>query len=224
MGSAFAFTLRSKTAMSDHDSRASSPSLNATPRSVSDRLGNVAPPQLSGSVRTTARRCRRSRMAARRCGFIAFVSRALFCSMKARAVSTTPSLARKFSSSGICSTVRVPLANVRMFSYVTAAPLVDRLVVVADDADARTQFVQRPDDRLLDRIDVLVLVHDDVLHPRSEALSQRLVVGQSRDRLYQDGRIVEVSLFCSGELDTSFKPSTTETPLSFCRSPSPLAE
>ena len=43
-----------------------------------------------------------------------------------------------------------------------AAPLVDRLVVVADDAQVRAELRQPADESLLQRVDVLVLVDDDV--------------------------------------------------------------
>ena len=43
-----------------------------------------------------------------------------------------------------------------------AAPLVDRLIVVADDAEVRAELRQPPDEPLLQRVDVLVLVDDDV--------------------------------------------------------------
>ena len=43
-----------------------------------------------------------------------------------------------------------------------AAPLVDRLVVVADDAQVRAEPHQAADESLLQRVDVLVLVDDDV--------------------------------------------------------------
>ena len=43
-----------------------------------------------------------------------------------------------------------------------AAPLVDRLVVVADDAEVRAELRQPPDQPLLQRVDVLVLVDHDV--------------------------------------------------------------
>ena len=43
-----------------------------------------------------------------------------------------------------------------------AAPLVDRLVVVADDAEVRAELRQAPDESLLQRVDVLILVDDDV--------------------------------------------------------------
>ena len=43
-----------------------------------------------------------------------------------------------------------------------AAPLVDRLIVVADDAEVRAELRQAADEALLQRVDVLVLVDDDV--------------------------------------------------------------
>ena len=43
-----------------------------------------------------------------------------------------------------------------------AAPLVDRLVVVSDDAEVRAELGQPADQSLLQRVDVLVLVDDDV--------------------------------------------------------------
>ena len=43
-----------------------------------------------------------------------------------------------------------------------AAPLVDRLVVVADDAEVRAELREPADEALLQRVDVLVLVDDDV--------------------------------------------------------------
>ena len=43
-----------------------------------------------------------------------------------------------------------------------AAPLVDRLVVVADDAQVRAEPDEAADQPLLQRVDVLVLVDDDV--------------------------------------------------------------
>ena len=45
----------------------------------------------------------------------------------------------------------------------TAAPLVDGLVVVADDTQVRAEMDEPLDQALLDRVDVLVLVDDDVL-------------------------------------------------------------
>ena len=55
---------------------------------------------------------------------------------------------------------RVALVEREDVLDVAAAPLVDRLVVVADHADPRAQLVKRPDDRLLHRVHVLVLVDD----------------------------------------------------------------
>ena len=72
--------------------------------------------------------------------------------------------------------------------------MVEVLVVVADHADARTQLVQRPDDRLLHRVHVLVFVHDDVLHPFSEPRSHTIVVGQEGHGLFEDRRVIEVAL------------------------------
>ena len=59
-----------------------------------------------------------------------------------------------------------------MLLDVAAAPLVDRLVVVADHADAGAQLVQLLDHRLLDRVHVLVLVDDDVLDALGQPLAQ----------------------------------------------------
>ena len=115
MGSAFAFTLRSKTAISDHDSpRSISSSLNATPRRAWI-VSAMCRASASGSANESATMSPLSEGCAP-VGFIAFVSRAPFCSMKARAVSTTPSLERKFSSREICSTSGYRSANVRMFA------------------------------------------------------------------------------------------------------------
>ena len=47
--------------------------------------------------------------------------------------------------------------------YLAAAPLVDRLVVVPDDAQVRTELDEPADETFLERVDVLVLVDDDVL-------------------------------------------------------------
>ena len=66
--------------------------------------------------------------------------------MKSRAVSTMPSLERKFSSSGDLLHLGVALGEAQDVVDVAAAPLVDRLVVVADHADAGAEVVQRPDD------------------------------------------------------------------------------
>jgi hypothetical protein len=76
----------------------------------------------------------------------AFGSRAPFCSMKARAVSTTPSLDRSSPQGDL----RYGWVSPREREDVrdAAAPLVDGLVVVAD-VQMCAQFVQRPDDRLL---------------------------------------------------------------------------
>ena len=45
---------------------------------------------------------------------------------------------------------------------VASPPLVDRLVVVADNTEVRAELREAPDQALLKRIDVLVLVYHDV--------------------------------------------------------------
>ena len=73
-------------------------------------------------------------------------------------------------------------------AHVAAAPLVDRLVVVADDADAGAQAVQLLDHGLLHRIDVLVLVDDDVPDTRRQPFAQALVVLQLGHCLLENTR------------------------------------
>ena len=54
-----------------------------------------------------------------------------------------------------------------------AAPLVDRLIVVADDAEVRAELRQPPDETLLQRVDVLVLVDDDVADVVTDVTADR---------------------------------------------------
>ena len=54
--------------------------------------------------------------------------------------------------------------------------------------------MQRPDDGLLHRVDILVLVDDDVLHPFGEVRSYAIVISQQGDCLLEDRRVVEVVL------------------------------
>src|SRR5690606_1043531 len=76
---------------------------------------------------------------------------------------------------------------------VTAAPLVDGLVVVADHADARAQLMERPDDGLLYGIHVLVLVDNHIPDALRQSLAKRRVVCQRFDCSFQDRGIVEIA-------------------------------
>ena len=49
-----------------------------------------------------------------------------------------------------------------MFDTSTSTPLVDRLIIVADDAQVRAELRHAADQSLLKWVDVLVLVDDDV--------------------------------------------------------------
>ena len=61
-----------------------------------------------------------------------------------------------------------------MFDDLAAAPLVDRLVVVADDAEVRAELHQPADESLLQRVDVLVLVDDDVADVVPDVIAGRV--------------------------------------------------
>ena len=66
-----------------------------------------------------------------------------------------------------------------------AAPLVDRLVVVADDAQVRAELRQAADQSLLQRVDVLVLVDDDVSDVVADVLldnARALIVARRHPR------------------------------------------
>ena len=88
---------------------------------------------------------------------------------------------------------RVAVLEGQDVAHVAAAPLVDRLVVVTDDADAGAEFVNRLDDGLLDRVDVLVLVDDDVANPVDQALAQVGIALQLGHSLLQDSGVVQVA-------------------------------
>ena len=135
----------------------------ATPRM---RLDAVADPRRL-RVRVVERRGRAGRRAPSvwcPAATIAFGSRspAGMRSATDRPTSTTPSLERKLSSSVDLPDAGVAVGERDDVRDLAAAPLVDRLVVVADDAQVRAELRQPADESLLQRVDVLVLVDDDV--------------------------------------------------------------
>jgi hypothetical protein len=78
--------------------------------------------------------------------------------------------------------------------HITAAPLVDRLVIVTDHAYAGPQAVQLVDHRFLNRIDILVLVNDDMADACRQPRAQARIAGQFGHRLVQDAGVVEIAL------------------------------
>ena len=77
---------------------------------------------------------------------------------------------------------------------VTTAPLVDGLIVVTDHAQTGAEVVQRTDDALLHRIEVLVLVHDDVAQSLGQAGADRLNLAQRHGGDFKDTGIVEIGM------------------------------
>src|SRR5437763_729425 len=82
-----------------------------------------------------------------------------------------------------------------------ASPLVDRLIVVADDTEVRAELRQPSDETLLERVDVLVLVDDDVADVIADVAADRgcvfiavLVTLEELDGEMDELRVVEVSL------------------------------
>lgn len=75
---------------------------------------------------------------------------------------------------------------------VAAVPLVDGLVVVADHAQLGAEVVKQADQGFLQRIHVLVFIHDQVFHPLGHLLPQAGIGHQRPDRLGQDHAVVEV--------------------------------
>ena len=67
----------------------------------------------------------------------------------------------------------VPLAEGQNVVDVASSPLIDRLVVVTDDADVGSHLREEADQSLLDRVYILVLVDDDVLDAFSEPRPRR---------------------------------------------------
>ena len=72
--------------------------------------------------------------------------------------------------------VVVPLGEGDDVCDVAAAPLVDRLVVVPDHAELCLRTGQELDQTFLGRVDVLVLVHDQVPHRGVQPLADRVVL------------------------------------------------
>jgi hypothetical protein len=75
---------------------------------------------------------------------------------------------------------------------VAAAPLIDRLVVVAYDADARAQAVHLLDHGFLHRIYVLILVDNDLADAGRQPFAQARVALELGYRLLEDSGIVQV--------------------------------
>jgi len=97
--------------------------------------------------------------------------------------------------------VVVPVGERDDVRDLAAAPLVDRLIVVADDAEVRAKLRQPPDKTLLQRVDILVLVdHDvadvvtDVTADRSRVLVVILVSLEELRGEVDQFRVVEVGL------------------------------
>ena len=82
------------------------------------------------------------------------------------------------------------LLEVEDVGDVRAAPLVDALVIVADDADVAVLFGQRPDELVLDMVGVLVLVDHDVAESPLILIEHGLVALKEADRVEQ--QVVEV--------------------------------
>ena len=81
-------------------------------------------------------------------------------------------------------TVRVALVELDDVRDVGPSPLVDRLIVVADDAEVHGVGGEQLDQRLLRRVDVLVLVDDQVAQRRvdgREDLRPRELRDRARD-------------------------------------------
>ena len=79
-----------------------------------------------------------------------------------RPSSTTPSARPEVVVEGDLPDAGVPARERDDVRHLAAAPLVDRLVVVAHHAEVRAEPDQAADESLLQRVDVLVLVDDDV--------------------------------------------------------------
>lgn len=75
-----------------------------------------------------------------------------------------------------------------------AAPLVDGLVVVADDAEGGAEVVQVADEALLQGVDVLVFVDDEVLELAAELVLELGVGLQGLDGFADDHGVVEIAL------------------------------
>ena len=55
---------------------------------------------------------------------------------------------------------------------IASTPLINRLVVITDDSDIRSQFMQNLNQRFFNRIYVLVLINDDNFNSFFKSLSQ----------------------------------------------------
>ncbi len=87
----------------------------------------------------------------------------------------------------------IPPREVEDVGDVGAVPLVDRLVVVADDAEPRPEARERAHDALLHRVHVLILVDDDVPHRRGDPRAHPGVVGDHAHGVFHDGGVIEPS-------------------------------
>ena len=106
-----------------------------------------------------------------------------------RPSATIPCDERKLSSSVTVRTPALPLDERQDVGHRAAAPLVDRLVVVADHAQVRAEPAEPLDQLLLDRVRVLVLVHDDVPDVIADVPDKRpgdLVVGVLAEQVDRD--------------------------------------
>src|SRR5262249_40071854 len=63
--------------------------------------------------------------------------------------------------------VWVPCGETGNVFEITATPLIDRLIVIPDHTQMGAEIVQQLNDAFLNRINVLILIDDDVLDPTS---------------------------------------------------------
>jgi hypothetical protein len=79
---------------------------------------------------------------------------------------------------------RIAIHETQDVAHVATVPLVDGLVVVSDHADLGPELAQSPNQHLLERIDVLILVDDEILDPFGELRAQNRI---GCDRLHRLG-------------------------------------
>src|SRR4051794_35523314 len=67
----------------------------------------------------------------------------------------------------------VPVGERDDVRHFAASPLIDRLVVVADHAEVRAELRKPPDESLLQRVDILILVDDHVTDVLADVTTNR---------------------------------------------------